>query len=75
MINALLLSYAVIRHELVDIKMVLRRGLTWTTLGVIGVLSYWLVYQLLHLIMGYEIDTIATFAATISVLAVAVVVY
>lgn len=75
LINALLLSYATIRHQLVDIRLVLRRGLGWTILGIIGVLSYWLIYLALHFVLGFKLDGTEIFAAILSSIAVATFIY
>jgi hypothetical protein len=40
LLNAVILSYAVIRHNLVDIKIVLRQGSAWFGLGLTGVAAY-----------------------------------
>jgi len=64
LINAFILSYATIRHQLVDIRIVLRRGLAWATLGIIGAIGYWLLLSVLHIVLGFELDLTATFVAT-----------
>ncbi|MFC2018569.1 diguanylate cyclase [Chloroflexota bacterium] len=74
-INALVLSYATIRHQLVDIKFVLRHGLGWMTLSIIGVTCYWLLLVLLHNILRFELDTTATLAAVMAAILVAIMVY
>ncbi len=75
LINAFILSYATIRHQLVDIRFVLRRGLTWISLGIIGASSYWLLLFILHSIFHLELDPTTTFAATIAAVLVAIFVY
>ena len=39
-IIAFIFSYATIRHQLVDIRIVLRQGLAWVSLGIIGVKQF-----------------------------------
>jgi diguanylate cyclase (GGDEF)-like protein len=75
LINAFILSYAVIRHQLVDIKIVLRRGTAWFSLAIIGILSFWLILVVLHSIFSFELDLMASFVATIVGVAVAIFVY
>ena len=74
-INAFILSYATIRHQLVDIKFVLRRGLAWVSLGIIGAASYWLLLSIFHLVLNFEIDLTTTFAATLAAMLIAILIY
>ncbi len=65
LINAFILSYAVIRHHLVDIKLVIRRGTAWFTLMIIGTLVYWLILIIAHRIYNFELDLFASVIATL----------
>ena len=68
--NAFILSYATIRHELVDIRFVLRRGLGWLALGIAGTGIYVFFFFLLHLWIGFEISYMTlAIALAVSVLA------
>ncbi len=73
--SACILTYAVIKHELISINSVLRRGLGWASLVVIGVGAYLLVFYLLHLLVGFELKPITLTLATLSAAAVALLVY
>jgi diguanylate cyclase (GGDEF)-like protein len=53
-IVAFILSYATLRHQLVDIRLVLRRVLGWVTLAIAGVGVYLLLFFLVHLWLGFE---------------------
>jgi len=75
LINALILSYATIRHQLVDIRTVLRRGLSWVSLVIIGVLGYWLLLNFLHLLFNFELNMAATAVATVAAVVMAVFIY
>ncbi len=75
LIIAFILSYAVIRHQLVDIKIVLRRGLAWVTLGTVGGAVYWILLFLLHTAFNFELSVMATTVATLASIAVSVFVY
>lgn len=75
LIVAFILSYAIIRHQLVDIRFVLRRALAWTTLGVIGGASYWLLLVALHTLLRFELDFKVTFVATAVAILVAIFIY
>ena len=75
LINAFILTYAVVRHNLVDIKIVLRQGTAWTGLGIFGIVTYWLILIVFHYIFNFDISLPASFAATGSGLLVAILVY
>jgi hypothetical protein len=63
-INALILSYATVRYQLLDIRFVLRQGLAWISLGIIGITSYWFLLVALQTILNFKIDFTATMIAT-----------
>src|SRR4030042_6656011 len=72
---AFILSYAVVRHKLVDIKIVLRKGTAWVTLMAFGVACFWLLLILFHGILQFEIDFVASLVATLVALAVSAMIY
>ncbi|GAH02964.1 unnamed protein product, partial [marine sediment metagenome] len=74
-IIAFILSYATIRHQLVDIRIVLRRGLAWVSLGIIGAVSFGLLLGILHTVLRFDLDLTAIFVATLVAALVAVFVY
>jgi diguanylate cyclase (GGDEF)-like protein len=51
---AFILSYSTIRHQLIDIRLVLRRVLSWGTLIIAGIGLYLLLFFLVHLWLGFE---------------------
>jgi len=63
-INAFILSYATIRHQLVDIKFVLQQGSTLISLVIIGIASYWLLLAVLKTVFRFELDLSSMFLAT-----------
>ena len=73
--SACILTYAVIKHELISINSVLRRGLGWASLVVIGVGAYILVLYLLYSLFGFELKATTLALATLSAVAVALLVY
>jgi len=75
LINAFILSYAVIRHQLVDIKIVIRQGTAWLSLGIVGIISYWLLLIVLHTLFDFELSLTASFVATSAGLLVAIFIY
>ncbi len=75
LINASILSYAAIRHQLLDIRLVLRRGLLWLTLGAIGATAYGLLLVLLNNVLNFALDLAGTLIATAAATGVAIFVY
>ena len=74
-IIASILSYATIRHQLLDIRMVLRRGLAWVSLGIIGMISYLLLLAVLDATFRLEFDFATAFVATFVAVLVSVLIY
>ena len=75
LLTAVILRYAVTRHQLVDIKIVLRQGSAWLGLGIIGAVSYWFLLIIAHNLFDFEISLTASFAATIAGIFVAILIY
>jgi len=74
-IIAVTLSYATVRHQLVDIRLVLRRGLGWISLGIIGTGSYWFLLSILHVVLRFELEWVTMFAATLAAVIIATLIY
>jgi len=55
---AFILSYSTIRHQLIDIRLVLRRALSWGTLVIGGIGIYLLLFFLVHLWFNFELRPI-----------------
>ncbi len=68
LVSACVLTYAVVKHDLVSISLVLRRGLGITILAVVGFLGSLLLFYLIHLIVGFELDAVTLILAAIAVL-------
>jgi len=73
--SACILTYAVVKHELVSMNSVLRRGLGWASLFVIGTGAYLLILFLVNLLVGFELKAITLALATLSAVVVALLVY
>jgi len=73
--SACILTYAVMKHELVSMNSVLRRGLGWASLFIMGAGAYLLVFFLINLLVGFELDAVILTSATLSAVAVALLVY
>jgi diguanylate cyclase (GGDEF)-like protein/putative nucleotidyltransferase with HDIG domain len=66
---AFILSYAVIRHQLVDIKIVIRRSTAWIIFGVAAMAIYFGLLVAADRIFDFQMDIYATIAASILMLA------
>jgi diguanylate cyclase (GGDEF)-like protein len=73
--NAFILTYAVIRHRLVDIRIVLRQGTAWFSLAVVGTVTFWLLLIVFHGLFNFQLDLFASFFATLIGLIVFIFVY
>jgi diguanylate cyclase (GGDEF)-like protein/putative nucleotidyltransferase with HDIG domain len=72
---ACILTYAVVRHRLLDVRLVFRRALSWLSLGAIGVAIYTGLFFLAHHILEFEFETRIVAAAASIAIIVAIVVY
>lgn len=75
LIVAFILSYAVIRNQLVDIKLVLRQSTAWISLAIIGTLSFWVLLIGAYRLSGFELDLIASLVTTVVAVIVAIFVF
>ena len=53
---ACILTYAVVAHRLVDVRVVFRRGLTWAGYYGLGIGLFALLFFLIHLMFDFDID-------------------
>ncbi len=74
-INAVILSYAVVGHQLVDIRFVLRRGLVWLSIGIIGLACYWALLLGFHALLNIELTVGSMFAASVSGIISVIIIY
>ena len=75
LLSAGILTYAVMKHDLVSINSVLRRGLGWASLSVLGIGTYTLVLYLLHLLLKFELKPITLVMSTLVSVAASIFVY
>ena len=54
-LSAMILTYAVIKHRLLDMRLILRRGLTLFSMAVIGIAIYLLLFAIGHFLFNVEI--------------------
>jgi hypothetical protein len=74
-VNAVLLSYAVVGHHLVDIRFVLRRGLIWLSIAMIGLASFWTMLLIFHAIFNIELTPISMFASSVAGTLAVIIIY
>jgi diguanylate cyclase (GGDEF)-like protein len=70
LINAVILTYAVLRHNLLDVRVVLRRGLVWIGLGTVGIALYLVLFLLIHSFSGIAIDGSTIVLGTLAAIAI-----
>jgi diguanylate cyclase (GGDEF)-like protein/putative nucleotidyltransferase with HDIG domain len=70
-----ILTYAVVRHRLLDVRLVFRRVLLWLTLGFVGVAIYTGLFFLAHYIGGFDINPNIVAAAVGIAIVAAIAVY
>ena len=75
LINAFILTYAVIRHRLIDIKLVIRHSTTWLILGAFGITVYWLLLVAAQKIFNFQLDVVASIGSTALAVTVAILIY
>jgi diguanylate cyclase (GGDEF)-like protein len=68
-------TYAVIKHELVSLDMILRRGLGWISLAIMCIVSYLILLFFVYLLVGFEFKIITWVLLTIATLIVAFLLY
>jgi diguanylate cyclase (GGDEF)-like protein/putative nucleotidyltransferase with HDIG domain len=72
---ACILTYAVVRHRLLDFRLIFRRALSWLSLGVIGVAIYTGLFFLAHYVVHFEFETRIVAAAVSIAIVAAISVY
>jgi diguanylate cyclase (GGDEF)-like protein len=75
MVTALILNYAVVGHQLVDIRFVLRRGAIWVSIIVIGICSFWLLLFIFHYLFDLNLPITTLLAVTLSAILTAILIY
>jgi len=74
-INALILSYTVARHRLLDMRLVLRRGLTLISMVAAGMVIFLLVYLTGHFIFKFELAEVNLLAGIALAVLIVVVIF
>jgi diguanylate cyclase (GGDEF)-like protein/putative nucleotidyltransferase with HDIG domain len=69
-LNAGLLTYAVLRHRLLDMRIAFRRGLGWLGLVLVTVAAYVLLLFLIHLVTAFQPTSVALALNTVAAVAV-----
>jgi diguanylate cyclase (GGDEF)-like protein/putative nucleotidyltransferase with HDIG domain len=74
-INAIILSYAVLGHRLIDIRIVVRSGLVWMIIGVIGLASFWVTLVMFHAVFNIELTPAAMMASSLAAIISVILIY
>jgi diguanylate cyclase (GGDEF)-like protein len=75
LVNAIILTYAVLRHRLLDVGIVFRHGLAWIGTIVLGIGAYLLLFLLIYRFTGIEFDMLSLTLTTLAAAVVGVGVY
>jgi diguanylate cyclase (GGDEF)-like protein len=75
LITAVILTYAVLRHRLVDIRFVTRRVVVWISLIGVGIALYLVLFLLIHSFSRIKIDGSTLLLATMAAIAISGSVY
>jgi diguanylate cyclase (GGDEF)-like protein len=70
LITAVTLTYAVMRHRLLDMKLVFRRGLAWVGLVAVGICLYLVLFLLIHSFSGITVDGSTLLLATLAAMVI-----
>ncbi|MFC1845951.1 diguanylate cyclase [Chloroflexota bacterium] len=73
--SAIILTYAVLKHELVSINLILRRSLGWISLTVTCIVSYLILLFLIHLLIGFDLRIITWILVTLAALIIAMLLH
>jgi diguanylate cyclase (GGDEF)-like protein len=75
LLSAITMTYAIVRHELVSVNLILRRTLAWSGVVVVGVGVYTVLFFLVYLLVGVE-NTAAFLTLTmLAAIAMALMIY
>jgi PAS domain S-box-containing protein len=72
-LNAVLIAYAILRYHLLDISVVIRKGLLYSlltaTTGIVYFLVVFLALNLFHFVIGYQVFLLSLFLAAVTAVA------
>ena len=74
-IIAVILSFAVVGRQLLDIRFVLRRGFIWLSIGVIGIVSYWAMLLGFHAVFSVTLTLSSMLAASIAGIIAVIIIF
>ncbi|MDP2730890.1 MAG: histidine kinase [Dehalococcoidales bacterium] len=73
--SACIFAYAIMKHELVSINTILRRGLGWASLLSLSAGAYLVLFYLFHLLFGFTLEAVVVALATVGAVGLALLVY
>jgi diguanylate cyclase (GGDEF)-like protein len=74
-LNALILTYTVLRHRLLDLRLVLRRGLTFLSMIAIGIVIYLAIYVVGHFLFNVDLESLNVLMGVGAALLVAFIIF
>jgi diguanylate cyclase (GGDEF)-like protein len=75
LLAAIILTFAVVQHELLSISLIFRRALGWASVFIIGIALYEILLVSIHFINGLPLNSVTMVFLTVSVIIVAVMIY
>jgi hypothetical protein len=75
LINAVILTYAVLRYRLLDVSIVFRRGVAWIGSVVVGVVLYLFLFLLIYRLTDVKLDVVTVVLTILAAIAISASVY
>jgi diguanylate cyclase (GGDEF)-like protein len=66
LVIAIILSYAVGGHKIADIRFILRRGLIWVSIGIVGIAFYIGLLQAFYTVLNTNLSVVSVLASTMA---------
>jgi diguanylate cyclase (GGDEF)-like protein len=75
LLSACVLTYAILKHDLVSVNLFVRRSLSWAAVISVGVVAYLALFFLIYLLTDFEVRVSVVVITTLAAIAMAVIVY
>jgi diguanylate cyclase (GGDEF)-like protein len=75
LLSACILTYAIIKHDLVSVNLFIRRSLSWAAVISVGVIAYLSLFFLIYLLTDFEVRPSVLIITTVAAIVMAVVIY
>ena len=73
--SACILTYAIVRHDLVSVNFFIRRALSWAAVIAVGIIAYLSIFFLIYLLSDFEVKASTVVLTTVAAIAMAVIIY